>query len=564
MPKQGLQMTEGTITKWLVSEGEQCKEGEPLFEMETDKLTITMDANATGKLLKIVHGAGDTVEITKTIAIIGEDGEDISDLVADISDISAEATTKTEPTKSCDKYDYDTIVIGGGPGGYECAIRLSQLGHKTALIEARELGGTCLNRGCIPTKALLHAAEVYETVNEADIFGVQTSTAKLDFKKTVAFKDAKVSQLRSGIEMLEKKHGVTVINGYAILEDRNTVTVNNEKITASNIVIATGSAPARPNIPGINDEAVITSDEVLSMDELPDSFVIIGGGVIGIEFATLFSTLGKSVTVIEMMPDILPGVDAELTEIIKGVLTSKGVNIINNAKVLGFRGGKTVEVEYELGGQRLTVKADRCIVSIGRKPMSSNIGLENVGVNVSQRGFVDVDDMMKTNVDNIYAIGDVTGKIQLAHVASAQGMVAAANCVGKQKTMDYGIVPACIYTNPEIAYVGMSEEAAKKSGKKVTVGRFSVSGNGRAMVMNANTGLVKIVTDELTGEIYGAQMIGPRATDMIAEIAAVMKCEGTIDELADTIHPHPTVSEIIMEAAHDVHGLCCHTMPKRK
>ena len=574
LPKQGLQMTEGTLTQWLVKEGGDCKEGEPLFEMETDKLTITMDSPATGKLLKIIHGAGDTVPITKTIAIIGEAGEDISALLAEAAPAAAPAAPAAQSDPSApaaapaaaptSNYEYDVAILGAGPGGYECAIRCAQLGLKAALIENRELGGTCLNRGCIPTKALLHAAEVYDEIKGASVFGISVGEPSVDFAKTAAFKNAKVAQLRGGVEMLEKRNGVAVIRGTGKLTDVHTIAVDGKNVTAGKIVLATGSAPAQPPIPGIKDKNVITSDEVLSMTTLPDSFVIIGGGVIGIEFATLFATLGKPVTVLEMLPTIMPGTDPEIVDIIKKVLAKRGVKIVNNAKVLGFHGGDTVTVDYEFEGKTVTAQGACCVVSIGRKPLTRDIGLEDVGVAVSKRGFVEINDKLETSVPGIYAIGDITGKIQLAHVATAQGLVAAANCAGQSKTLKYDIVPACIYTNPEISFVGMSEEAAKKAGKAVKIGRFSVAGNGRCVAMNAGTGLVKIIADERTGEIYGAQICAPRATDLIAEIAAVMKCEGTIEELADTIHPHPTVSEIVMQAAHDAEGLCCDAMPKRK
>ena len=452
---------------------------------------------------------------------------------------------------------YDVTVLGGGPGGYEAAIRCAQYGLKTALVEARELGGTCLNRGCIPTKALLHGAEVLDTVKDAKTFGVNVDGFSVDYKSLASFKDRSVGQLRRGIEALERANGVKVYKGFGRLADAHTITVGEENFTTDKIILATGSEPSRPPIPGIENAA--NSDDVLAWDTLPASVTIVGGGVIGIEFATLLSALGVKVTVLEMMPDILPGVDPVITGTLRKVLAPKGVEIINQAKVTAI---EKDAVCYELAGEAKKAPCERSIVCVGRRPMTKDIGLEGLNIRMN-RAFVDVDEYLRTNVENIYAIGDMTGKIQLAHVATAQGMVAAANCAGKNERMNYNIVPACIYTHPEIAYIGKTKEAAEKAGYEVEVGKFDVGGNGRSMVMNERTGTCMIVTDKRTGEILGAQIMAPHATDMIGEIAVAMRSEATIDELSDTIHPHPTVCEIIMEAAHDVEGLSCNAMPRK-
>ncbi len=465
------------------------------------------------------------------------------------------------------QYDYDIVVLGGGPGGYVAAIRSAQLGKKVALIEARELGGTCLNRGCIPTKALLHGAEVYEQTLNAANFGVCASEVGFDYGKMAEYKTATVEKLVSGIGMLEKAHGVNVIKGFGRLTDAHTIDVvrtDDEHIIVSfdKLILATGSSPARPPIEGIDGKNIVTSDDILSMTDLPESFVIIGGGVIGIEFATLFATLGKPVTVIEMMPSILPGADADIIRTCMRVLKKKKVAIVNNAKVTKLEGGDTVTVSYELNGNVKTAQGACCVVSVGRKAETRGIGLEEIGVEFN-RNFVVIDDHCRTNVDNIYAIGDITGKIQLAHVASAQALTAAANAAGEDETIDYNVVPSCIYTSPEIAFVGVSEDKAKAMGIEYKIGTFNVAGNGRAMVMGENLGLVKLISD-MDGKLIGAQMMCPRATDMIAELAAVMKLGGSVKDIADTIHPHPTVSECVMEAAHDWEGLCCHAIPKKK
>lgn len=465
------------------------------------------------------------------------------------------------------QYDYDIAVLGGGPGGYVAAIRAAQLGKKVALIEARELGGTCLNRGCIPTKALLHGAEVYEQTANASVFGVTASEVGYDYEKMAAYKSATVEKLVSGIGMLEKAHGVKVVKGFGRLTDNHNMLVKGADgeetpISYDRLILATGSSPARPPIEGINGENIVTSDDILSMTELPESFVIIGGGVIGIEFATLFATLGKPVTVIEMMPSILPGADADIVRTLTRVLKKKKVAIVNNAKVTKLEGGETVTVTYELNGAEKTAQGACCVVSVGRRPETRGIGLEDVGIEFN-RNFIAIDDHCRTNIENVYAIGDITGKIQLAHVASAQGLTAAANAAGGDESIDYDVVPSCIYTSPEIAFVGVSEDKAKAAGLEYKLGAFNVAGNGRAMVMGENIGLVKLISD-MDGKLIGAQLMCPRATDMIAELAAVMKLGGSVNDIADTIHPHPTVSECVMEAAHDWEDLCCHAIPKRK
>ena len=296
---------------------------------------------------------------------------------------------------------------------------------------------------------------------------------------------------------------------------------------------------------------------LLPIPARPESVIIIGGGVIGIEFATLFNTLGKKVTVIEMLPKIMGTTDAEISTMMQRVLKKRGIEFHLNAKVIGIEEG--MKVIYEEKGKECVAEGEQVVVAIGRKPATAGMGLEELGIQMN-RGFVEVDDELRTSVPNIFAIGDITGKIQLAHVASAQGMVAAANAAGANKKMDYNIVPSCIYTAPEIGSVGLTEEQAKEKGLDVKVGKFNIAANGRSMIIGENTGMAKIVADAKTGEVYGAAIMAPRATDMITEIAVAMKAEATIETIADTIHPHPTVSEIIMEAAHDVEGLCCHKM----
>ncbi|MDR3644665.1 MAG: dihydrolipoyl dehydrogenase [Clostridia bacterium] len=452
---------------------------------------------------------------------------------------------------------FDLVVIGGGPGGYVAAARALQLGLKTAVIEEREMGGTCLNRGCIPTKALLHSAEVYQTVKSCDAYGISAENAAFDYSKIAARRDKVVKQLRSGVEMLVKGRKGVIYSGKAYLKDKNTIEVTGEKpcvLHADKIIIATGSMPSIPPIPGIDGEKVLDSDAVLAMATCPESIVIIGGGVIGVEFASLYTALGKQVTILEMMENILPGTDTEISGLLRKSLEKKGIKIFTGARVTGIENGAKGVCAFEYQGKKLTVEGDIVIAAIGRKPNSKGLGLENLGIE-TDRGFIRTDDHMETPIKGVYAIGDVTGRVLLAHAASAQGLVAAANAAGQEKKIS-GAVPGCIYTSPEIATVGLSEADAVKGGHSVRIGRFAVSMNGKSKIAGETEGLAKIVTDEKTGEILGAHIMAPRATDMIAELCTAMKLESTIEELADVIHPHPTVSEIIMEAANDALGQC--------
>ena len=569
MPKQGLQMTEGTIVQWIVKEGETCEEGKPLFEMETDKLTITMAAPASGTLLKIVHGEGDVVPITETIAVIVTPGEDISAILAEDGTPAAAETAQTAQETAAApsaaaapaacSYDFDVAVIGGGPGGYVAAIRCAQYGLKTALAEYREMGGTCLNRGCIPTKALLHSAETYEELmRSGKDLGIIADHVEVDYAKAAARKQMVVKRMRAGGEKLAQARKITLLKDKACLTGIHSFEAGGKTYTADKLILASGSEPVRIPIPGIEKDGVMNSDGVLAMETLPESVVIIGGGVIGIEFATLYSSFGKKVTIIEALPRILNTIDKDAADTMRALLESKGVVIHTGAKVVEIQDG--LKVVYEENGTRQEAEGEAVVVAIGRRPVTADLGLEAAGVQKTDRGFINVNDKMQTNVPNIYAIGDITGKIQLAHVASAQGLTAAANCAGREKKMAYDIVPSCIYSNPEIAAVGLTEEEAKAKGLQVQTGMFSTAGNGRSVILGCQEGFAKVVTEARTGEILGGVIVAPHATDMIAEIAVAMKAEATAEEVSDTIHPHPTVSEIIMEAFHDLEHLSVHKL----
>ncbi|WP_019229896.1 dihydrolipoyl dehydrogenase [Sedimentibacter sp. B4] len=458
------------------------------------------------------------------------------------------------------------VVIGGGPGGYVAAIRAAQLGGEVTLVEKQYLGGTCLNVGCIPTKALLHSADLYEEAKEGAKYGVIAGDLKVDFAKVQERKQSVTKQLVNGVKGLLAANKVKVISGEAAFTSKDTIEVKTEKgtetIKADKFIIATGSIPAKPPIPGIDSKQCIDSTGALELKEIPKTMVIVGGGVIGVEIATLYSTLGCKVTIIEMLAEILPMMDGELTKMIRAKLAKKGVEINTGAKVLSFKdAGENVEVSVEMSdGTKKVFAGEKALISIGRRTNTATIGLEKAGI-ANDRGRITVNDKMETNVPGIYAVGDCVGQIMLAHIASAQGEIAAENALGHNNLFDAKTNPSCVYTKPEFASVGLTEETAKASGIEYTVGKFPLAANGKSMIMGED-GMVKIIAGKKYKEILGAHILGPRATDLIGELALAIALEATIDEVIATIHAHPTVAESIKEAALAVEKRAIH-VPNR-
>jgi dihydrolipoamide dehydrogenase len=451
------------------------------------------------------------------------------------------------------KDNIKVVVIGGGPGGYVAAIRAAQLGGQVTLVEKERVGGTCLNIGCIPTKSLLHTAELYEEAVHGSDYGV-IANVKLDFAKAQERKRAVTNQLVSGVEGLLAINKVQVISGLASFVSKDTIQVKTTKggtetLKADRFIIATGSVPAMPPIPGIDAKQCIDSTGALELQEVPKTMVIVGGGVIGVEIATLYSTLGCKVTIIEMQKEILPMMDGELTRIIRAKLAQKGVEVYLEAKVMSLKdNGAEVEITVEMSdGKTKIFPCEKALISVGRRTNTEALALEKAGI-IHDRGRIAVNDKMETNVAGIYAIGDCIGKVMLAHIASVHGEVAAENALGHDSEFNIKTNPSCVYTNPEFASVGLTEEKAKEQGVDYIVGKFPLSGNGRSLIMGGD-GMVKFIVGKEYKEILGAHILGPRATDLIAECALAIEMEATVEEVIATIHAHPTVAEAIREAA---------------
>ncbi|MGC4376489.1 dihydrolipoyl dehydrogenase [Fictibacillus sp. Mic-4] len=469
--------------------------------------------------------------------------------------------------------DFDLVVLGGGTGGYVAAIRAAQLGKKVAIVEKGKLGGTCLHKGCIPSKALLRSAEVYATSKKADEYGVSVHDVTLNFEKVQARKQAIVDQLHNGIKHLMKKGKIEVYEGigrilgpsiFSPMPGSISVEFNdgreNEILVPQNVIIATGSRPR--TLPGldIDGEKVITSDEALELTELPGSIIIVGGGVIGIEWASMLNDFGVDVTVIEYADRILPTEDEDISKEAARILKKKGIKLVTGAKVLPetLQKENNVQISAEHKGEQKSFTADKILVSVGRQANVEGIGLENTAIKV-ENGFIKTNEYYQTAESHMYAIGDVIGGLQLAHVASHEGIVAVEHLAGVDThPIDPSFVSKCIYSNPEMASVGLTEKEAKEKGFTVKIGKFPFKAIGKALVYGESDGFIKLVVDESTNDLLGCHMIGPHVTDMISEAGLARVLDATPWEIAHTIHPHPTLSEAMAEAALSVDGKAIH------
>lgn len=465
--------------------------------------------------------------------------------------------------------EYDLVVLGGGTGGYVAAIRAAQLGMQVAIVEANKLGGTCLHRGCIPSKALLRSAEVFKQSKEAKEFGVDVKDVTLNFSAVQKRKNGIVNTLHQGVQGLMKKGKIDVFEGFGRILGPSifspmpgTISIEyangdeNTMIVPKNVLIATGSKPR--TLPGleIDGKYVLTSDEALEMNELPHSIIIVGGGVIGIEWASMLADFGVEVTVLEYLDQILPTEDEAIAREAKRLLKKKGVKIHTGAKVISdsLKTGETVEIKAEMKKGEKIFQAEKMLVSVGREANSDNIGLQNTDIQ-TEKGYIQTNEFYQTKESHIYAIGDVIGGMQLAHVASHEGIIAVEHMANQNPTpLDYTKIASCIYSNPEAASVGLTEKQALEQGYEIKVGKFSFKAIGKALVHGDSDGFVKIIADKKTEDILGIHMIGPHVTDMISEAGLAMVLDATPWEIAGTVHPHPSLSEIMGEAALAVDG----------
>lgn len=460
--------------------------------------------------------------------------------------------------------NFDLLVLGGGTGGYVAAIRAAQLGLKTALVEKAKVGGTCLHQGCIPTKALLHTAELLHQFKHGEQYGLKAAGVNLDYPKTLTYKNQVVSQLHRGVQALLKKNKVETFDGWGTLTEPTRIAVDQdgktETLTAKDVIIATGSVPrALPNLP-FDGKRVLSSDDVLKLETIPGSILILGGGAIGVEFASMYADFGSEVTLVEMQPHILPQDDEEIAAELTKQFSARKIRVLAGTRLEDVKVSDSGVKAAAVGGdgKREAVSAECILVAIGRSAVTEGVGLDSVGVSMD-RGFIRTDDHYRTNVDHVYAIGDVIGGYLLAHVAAHEGMIAVETIAGaRPETLSPQRVPRVTYCRPEVASLGFTADEAEAAGHRVKTGVFPFRGNGRALILGQAAGMVKLVADAETDALLGAHIIGPNASDLINEVALARFLEGTAWEMAESVHAHPTVSEALHEAALAVDGHAIH------
>jgi len=579
MPQMGESIAEGTITKWMVKVGDTVEIDQPLFEISTDKVDAEIPSPASGVLLQIRHQEGETVEVDAVVAVIGAAGEEVGAVPPpEAEDVSAAparppeapvaAAPAAEPPAAVSPegdFDYDLVIIGSGPGGYVAGIRAGQLGLKVAVVEKDpKFGGTCLHRGCIPTKALLHTAEVFDTLRAAGDFGVIAGSVGLDISKAHEHKRAVVDRNANGIEFLFKKNKVDGIHGHGRLVGPHEISVEGDdetrSITARFVMLATGSVPKEIPPAPTDGKRILNSDHILGLEHLPSSVIVLGAGAVGVEFASIYRSFGAEVTIVEMLPQLLPAEDIDAAKELARSFKKRGIDSLLGAtmtKVEITDGGVEVHVEHKK--KEKVLEAEILLVAVGRSPVTGGIGIEEQGV-AMERGYVTINSLMQTSVPHIYAIGDIAAGVPwLAHVASAMGIVAAEHMAGHEtRALRYDLVPQVTFCDPEVASVGMTEAQAREAGYDVQVGKFPFSALGKAVIVGKTAGFVKIVREKKYDEVLGVHIVGTHATDLIAEACSALNLETTAEELFRAIHAHPTLGEAMAEAAHASHGAAIH------
>lgn len=559
MPKNGMDMKEGVLLRWLKNVGDRVELDEPVMEIETDKVTMEAESPSSGVLLAKYFEEGAIIPVLTVVGYIGEEGERVPD-------VSPSAPKKAPVVSNMQErerhYDYDAAIIGGGPAGYVAAVRVAQLGGKAILFEKDTLGGTCLNRGCIPTKTYIKTAEYIHHIKRASERGIiaDPQTA-VDMKKVEKYKERVVEKLTSGVAGLLQSNQVIVEKGEAQLAGEHLIICGDRRVTAKSIILCPGSNPATIPVTGADHPAVTDSDGILSAETLPATLCIIGGGVVGCEIACAFAAFGSQVTLIEMLPRLTANMDESISSFIQKSLTVQGVKVYTGEPVRSIEtvSDGTAAVVTENG----RFEADCVLFAAGRKADLDCLGAFKDKIK-TEKGFISVNDKMETSLEGIYAAGDVTGKLMLAHAAFKMAETAAANAMGANEACMLKYVPACVYTIPEAAGVGMSEsEARSRLGDKVATGVFPLAANGRSLASGESEGFVKVIIDKTYGEILGVHIVGADAAEMIAEPAALISMEVTAHEVADRIiHAHPTYTEAFMEACADALGRCIH-LPKK-
>ena len=553
---------EVVVVEVHVTEGDSIQEGDPILTLETEKAAMDVPSIVSGVIENVVVGIGDKVSNGDLVSNVspqtGQDSEMPMKSNDDEPEQQIESSNATDqPMQS--EYDYDLIVLGAGPGGYAAAFRASDLGLKVALVDRNaDLGGVCLNLGCIPSKAFLHAAKILDDSKEAEISGIKFNEPEIDLSKMKSWKNNIIKGLTGGLKGLAQKRNVDVIQGTATFLSKREIEIIHEgkskKMSSKQFIVAVGSEPAElPFLP--NDPRIIDSTGALEPNEVPSNILIIGGGIIGLEMSTIYSALGSEVTIVELTKDLMPGTDPDLVRPLEKTLKKKCKSIMKSTQVISAEpSDHGIDVSFRQDDKEFSEIFQNILVAVGRQSNGNLLGLDAIGVNIDERGFIGVDKQFRTNVESIFAIGDVIGDPMLAHKASHEGKIAAEVVSGHKVTNDVRCIPSVAYTDPEVAWVGLTEEECKAKGFDYGKGIFPWSASGRSLTIGRNEGMTKLLFNKSTKKIIGGGIVGPNAGDLIAEIALAIEMDCDVSDIALTVHPHPTLSETVAMAAEMFEG----------
>ena len=550
------------VVELHVAEGDRIEEGDPVLTLETEKAAMDVPSPFAGVVEKISVGPGDSVSQGDLISIVSSQSKPNEEDQSNTEEKETEQAIQEseDPSESSQsENDYDLIVLGAGPGGYAAAFRASDLGLKVGLVERNsDLGGVCLNVGCIPSKAFLHAAKILDDSKEAEVSGIVFKEPEINLSKMKEWKNNIIGGLTGGLSGLAKQRGVDVIHGTAKFSSKNEIEINHEsdsrRISSNQFIIAVGSEPAELSfLP--DDPRIIDSTGALEPDQIPNDILIIGGGIIGLEMATIYSALGSEVTIVELTKQLMPGTDPDLVRPLERILNKKCKKIMKSSQVISASASdEGISVSFKKDDEEFSEIFQNVLVAVGRKSNGSLLGLDEIGVNVNERGIINVDKQFRTNVESIFAIGDVIGDPMLAHKASHEGKIAAEVAAGHKSTNDIRCIPSVAYTDPEVAWVGFSEEECKAKGLDYGKGIFPWSASGRSLTIGRNEGMTKLIFNNSTKKIVGGGIVGPNAGDLISEIALAIEMDCDVSDIALTVHPHPTLSETVGMAAEVFEG----------